>query len=68
LNVKEFAVCNSLLLTMIFFFKFIYPIMPSHLHGLHGVILGDDDDESQRVRKVVIIAGLKAVIGYAYGG
>lgn len=42
--------------------------MPFHLHGLHGARLGDDDDESQIVHKVVIIACLKAVTGYSYGG
>jgi hypothetical protein len=67
LNVKEVVVHNSLLLKMILFiYLFIYPIMPSHLHGLHGARLGDD--ESQRVCNVVIIACLKAVPGYAYGG
>jgi hypothetical protein len=51
------------------FLKFIYPKVPSHLHELRGARLGDDDDdddeESQSVRKVVIIACLKAVTGYA---
>jgi hypothetical protein len=64
LNVKEVAVHNSLLLKMIF----LNQIMPSHLHGLHGARLGDDDEESQRVCKVVVIACMKAVTGCAYGG